>query len=59
MYAVENGHPKAVEALINAGADVKAKDKSGRMAIDYTEETYAREELRSTDALRRLEELSK
>ena len=50
------GNAETVNALIDAGSYVKQKDKSGRMAVDYARHN---EKLKGTDALKRLEELSK
>lgn len=35
IYAIKNGHPKAAELLLNSGAKVKIKDKTGKTAEDY------------------------
>ena len=49
-------NPETVKALIDAGFNVKHKDNDGKMAVDYARENP---ELKGTDALKRLEELSK
>lgn len=54
LLAAQNGHAETVNALIDAGAYVKAKNALGKMAVDY-----ARDKLKGTNALKRLEELSK
>ena len=57
MYAVyNNNNYKIVNALLKAGADVKNKDNDGKTALDYAREN---EKLKDTNALKRLEELSK
>ena len=45
-----------INILIDAGADVKIKDDMGKMAVDYARKN---EKLRGTNALKRLEELSR
>ena len=35
MRAAWNGHTDTVKALLEAGADVGLRDKSGRTALDY------------------------
>ena len=52
----ERGNPETVNALIEAGSNVKHRDNSGKMAVDYAREN---DNLKGTDALKRLEELSK
>ena len=47
---------ETVNALIDAGTDVKHKDSSGKTAADYARYN---DKLKDTDALKRLEELSK
>ncbi|MBQ3456518.1 MAG: ankyrin repeat domain-containing protein, partial [Synergistaceae bacterium] len=47
---------ETVNALIQAGSNVKHKDNSGKTALDYARENY---NLRYSDALKRLEELSR
>ena len=47
---------ETVNALLDAGADVKAKDNDGKTALDYAREN---EKLKGTDALARLERLSR
>ena len=56
IYAALVDSPDNVNALIDAGAYVKARDKNGKMAIDYAREN---DKLKGSDALKRLEELSK
>ncbi|MBQ9419540.1 MAG: ankyrin repeat domain-containing protein [Synergistaceae bacterium] len=56
MYAAENGHVEVINALIEAGADVNTKDGNGKTAIDYARYN---DKLKGTDALKRLEELSR
>ena len=56
MMAADGGHTENVDALIDAGTDVNAKDNYGKMAVDYAREN---EKLKGTDLLKRLEELSK
>jgi hypothetical protein len=48
--------PKVVMMLLELGADPKAKDDSGKMAIDYAREN---ENLKETDAFRKLEKASR
>jgi len=36
MAVIKNDYPKVILALINAGADPKAKCNAGKLAIDYT-----------------------
>ena len=52
----ERGNPETVNALIEAGSNVKHRDNSGKTAVDYAREN---DKLKGTDALKRLEELSK
>lgn len=47
---------ETVNALIDAGSYVKHKDRHGKTALDYARENPS---LRDTDALKRLEELSR
>ena len=56
MLAAFSGHAETVNALIDAGSYVKQKDNSGSMAVDYARENP---KLKGTDALKRLEELSR
>lgn len=49
-------NPETVNALIDTGSYVKHKDNSGKTALDYARENPS---LRDTDALKRLEELSR
>lgn len=49
-------NPETVNTLIDAGSYVMHKDKSGRTALDYALDNP---KLRGTDALKRLEELSR
>lgn len=59
MYIIklsEYSNSDTVKALIEACSDVKQKDKSGRTALDYAREN---EKLKGTDALKKLEELSR
>lgn len=51
-----DNNPETVNALIDAGSYVKHKDNSGKTALDYARENPS---LRDTDALKRLEELSR
>ena len=56
MWAVSNANAENVNTLIDAGADIKAKNNRNQMALDYAREN---EKLKGTDALKRLEELSR
>ncbi|MBQ7577042.1 MAG: ankyrin repeat domain-containing protein [Synergistaceae bacterium] len=57
MYAASNSeYPEIINMLINSGADVKARDQSGKSALDYARNN---ENLKGSEALKRLEELSK
>ena len=57
MRAVRNNsNPEIINILLKAGADVHAKDEGGKRAVDYARKN---EKLKGTDALKRLEELSK
>jgi len=51
-----NTNPEFITTLLELGADPKMKDYFGEMAIDYAKNNKA---LKNTEALRRLEELSK
>ena len=51
----DDSNHETVNALIDAGSNVKHKDNSGRMALDYARDNP---DLKGTDALKRLEELS-
>ena len=51
-----NFNPEVLNVLLKAGADVNEKDKNGRRAVDYAR---GNKRLAGTDALKRLEELSK
>ena len=55
LAAYFNKNPEVINLLIDAGAD-DATDKSGKMAIDYARNNPR---LKGSDALKRLEELSK
>ena len=56
MFAVfSNANPEVITALLELGADPKAKDNSGKMAIDYVKE---KEKFKDTDALRKLNDAS-
>ncbi|MBQ6112959.1 MAG: ankyrin repeat domain-containing protein [Synergistaceae bacterium] len=56
IWAADNGHAEIVNILLNAGADVNARENDGIRAVDYARE---RGKLKGTDALRRLEQLSR
>ena len=56
MEAARAGERRLIMILLDAGADPKAKDVSGKMAIDYARENPS---LKDTDALKRLEEVSR
>ena len=58
IHAAENeySNPEIVNALIDAGSYVKQRDYYGQNALDYARNNHA---LKGTDALKRLEELSK
>ena len=58
IKAASKGNAETINALIDAGANVKAKDlwSWGMAAIDYAHEN---KKLKGTDALKRLEELSR
>ncbi|MBR0234443.1 MAG: ankyrin repeat domain-containing protein [Synergistaceae bacterium] len=56
MIAADWGRAEIINILIDAGADVKIKNYFGKMAVDYAREE---EELKGTNALKRLEELSR
>ena len=56
IYAARSGSPEIINALIDAGSYVKQKDNKGKTALDYARENP---KLRGTDALKRLEELSR
>ena len=47
--------PEVITTLMDSGADPKAKDKDGKMAIDYAKKNKG---LEKSDALRKLEEAS-
>ena len=52
----EYSNPETVNALIDAGSNVKQKDNSGQTALDYARNNP---NFKGTDALKRLEELSR
>lgn len=52
----EYSNPETVNALIDAGSNVKQRDNIGKTAVDYARDNP---KLKGTDALKRLEELSK
>ena len=52
----EYSNPETVNALIDAGSYVKHRDNLGKTALDYARNNYR---LEGTDALKRLEELSR
>ncbi|MBQ3585202.1 MAG: ankyrin repeat domain-containing protein, partial [Synergistaceae bacterium] len=56
IHAAECGKPATVHALLDAGSYPKHKDNSGKIALDYAREN---DKIKGTDALERLEELSK
>jgi ankyrin repeat protein len=56
LTAQHNPNPEVITMLLNLGANPKAKDRRGKMAIDYAREN---ENLKNTEALRKLEEASK
>ena len=53
-WAARWGGAAAIEALLGAGADSKARDADGRVAFDLIDETSA---LKNTDAYWRLHDL--
>ena len=55
IAARANQNLKVIIAILNAGADAKAKDSAGKTAFDYAKSNYS---LRGTDALKQLEEAS-
>ena len=56
LAAWKTPNPETITTLLDLGADPKAKDSSGRMAIDFAR---VNKNLTNTDALKRLEEVSK
>ena len=57
LAADYNTNPEAIiTTLLQHGADPRIKDNTGKMAIDYARNN---EKLKNTEALRRLEEVSK
>ena len=56
ILAALSGNTEIVNALIDAGSYVNEKNNRGKMAVDYARENY---KLKGTDALQRLEELSR
>ncbi len=56
IWSAREGYPETVIALLNAGADVKARDKNGKRAVDYAREI---KDFKGSKALRQLESLSK
>ena len=54
MLAAEKNTPEVVEALINAGAYVKARDNEGKTVLDYANDN---DKLKGTKTLERLENL--
>jgi ankyrin repeat protein len=54
--AADNSTPEAITVLLGFGADPKAKDTSGKMALDYAREN---EKLKDTDVFRELEKVSR
>ncbi|MGA9135771.1 MAG: ankyrin repeat domain-containing protein [Candidatus Sulfotelmatobacter sp.] len=57
MYAASrSSNPEVITTLMQAGADVKAKGSDGKTAFDFAQNN---ENLRGTDALRKLQEASK
>jgi ankyrin repeat protein len=54
--AAQGTNPDAITALLNAGADAKAKDNSGLAALDYAKFNH---HLKGTDALKQFEAGSK
>ena len=59
MFAAEYGQAEAIKVLIDAGADVNIRGNSGKRAVDYARESWRLDALKGTDALRRLEQLSR
>jgi len=51
-----NSNPDVITTLLDSGANPKAKNNDGKMAIDYAKNNS---KLRNTVALRRLEEVSR
>ena len=56
MAAAQEGHAEAIQLLLDAGADVNIRDYYGKRAVDYARRNS---ELKGTDALRLLEQLSR
>ena len=56
IYAANLGFAETVNILLNEGADVNAQDNDGKRAVDYARGNW---KLNGTDALKRLEQLSK
>lgn len=56
IMAADSGHADVILALIEAGTDATLRDKLGNMAVDYARK---RDKLLGSDALKRLEKLSK
>lgn len=54
MLAAEKNNPEVVEALINAGAYVKARDNEGKTVLDYASDN---DKLKGSKVLERLENL--
>ena len=53
--AAFNANPEVITALLKLGADPKAKDSSGKTALDYAKEN---EKLKNTDAFWKLNDAS-
>ena len=53
IAAGNNPNPEVLKALLEAGADAKAKNNEGKTAFDYAR---MNEKLKDTEALRLLEE---
>ena len=56
ILAAEGFAPKVITLLLDLGADPKAKDSSGKMAIDHARKN---KNLKNTDVLKKLEEISR
>ena len=56
IAAGRNPNPEVINKLLDAGANARAEDNEGRLAIDYAQ---VNQRLKGTDAYRRLLEASK
>ena len=59
IYAARNGNIEILNILIQAGADIGAKDDEGKTALDYAKESDNYDNLKESETYKALENADK